>query len=73
MVQQWRLAGLSYLKYANICADFVRKALKEPMRTETLSRTTFEMTRSNWSEGKVTDREILRQEAETNTLQSGKK
>jgi F-type H+-transporting ATPase subunit epsilon len=56
MVQQWRAAGLTYLRYANICADFVRKALKEPKRTEALSRTGFEMTRSEWSEGKVVKR-----------------
>ncbi|GJQ14255.1 hypothetical protein GpartN1_g6046.t1 [Galdieria partita] len=73
MVQQWRAAGLTYLRYANICADFVRKALKEPKRTEALSRTTFEMTKSEWSEGKVAKRESLAQEAEKSTLPSGNK
>ena len=26
----WRIAGMSYLKYANACAEIVRGALKEP-------------------------------------------
>ena len=26
----WRIAGISYLKYANACAEIVRGALKEP-------------------------------------------
>ena len=26
----WRIAGMSYLKYANACAEVVRGALKEP-------------------------------------------
>ncbi|KAK4527920.1 hypothetical protein GAYE_SCF46G5853 [Galdieria yellowstonensis] len=73
MVQQWRAAGLTYLRYANICADFVRKALKEPKRTEALSRTGFEMTRSEWSEGKVVKRETLTQENETSNVAKSNK
>ncbi|GJD12313.1 Protein bem46 [Galdieria sulphuraria] len=53
--------------------DFVRKALKEPKRTEALSRTTFEMTKSEWSEGKVAKRESLTQEAERNNVSSSNK
>jgi len=26
----WRIAGMSYLKYANMCAEVVRGSLKEP-------------------------------------------
>ena len=26
----WRIAGMSYLKYANACGEIVRQSLKEP-------------------------------------------
>ena len=28
----WRDAGMSYLKYVNICAALTRKAVREPLR-----------------------------------------
>lgn len=28
----WRVAGLSYLQYSNLCATMLRDALKEPMK-----------------------------------------
>lgn len=28
----WRVAGMSYLKYSNLCADMVRSALKGPAK-----------------------------------------
>ena len=32
----WRIAGMSYLKYANACAEIVRGALKEPHLSKVL-------------------------------------
>ena len=32
----WRIAGMSYLKYANACAEMVRGALKEPHLSKVL-------------------------------------
>ena len=30
----WRIAGMSYLKYANACGEVVRQSLKEPHLTQ---------------------------------------
>ena len=30
----WRIAGMSYLKYANACGEVVRQSLKEPFLTQ---------------------------------------
>ena len=30
----WRIAGMSYLKYSNLCAEVVRGSLKEPFLTK---------------------------------------
>jgi len=30
----WRIAGMSYLKYANACAEVVRQSLKEPFLSQ---------------------------------------
>ena len=35
----WRIAGMSYLKYANLCAEVVRGSLKEPHLTKVSART----------------------------------
>lgn len=34
----WRVAGLSYLQYSNLCATMVRDALKEPMKESAKAR-----------------------------------
>ncbi|MCI20041.1 ATP synthase subunit epsilon mitochondrial-like, partial [Trifolium medium] len=34
----WRAAGMTYITYSNICANLVRNCLKEPHKTEALSR-----------------------------------
>lgn len=36
--QYWRIAGMSYLKYANTCAEVVRASLKEPFLTQVRDR-----------------------------------
>merc|ERR1712046_237576 len=42
----WRLAGMSYLKYANLCAEMTRAAMKQTLRDQVKSRdaVTFKMT-----------------------------
>ena len=30
----WRIAGMSYLKYANACGEVVRQSLKKPHLTQ---------------------------------------
>ena len=38
MSSYWRVAGLNYLKYLQVCNATVRNALKEPMRTAAETR-----------------------------------
>eukprot|EP00240_Pyramimonas_obovata_P019047 CAMPEP_0118931254 /NCGR_PEP_ID=MMETSP1169-20130426/7661_1 /TAXON_ID=36882 /ORGANISM="Pyramimonas obovata, Strain CCMP722" /LENGTH=67 /DNA_ID=CAMNT_0006873733 /DNA_START=63 /DNA_END=266 /DNA_ORIENTATION=+ len=38
MSAYWRVAGMTYVKYANLCADVVRGALKEPHLTKAKAR-----------------------------------
>lgn len=59
MPQQWRVAGLTYLRYSNICADYVRRVLKEPARTKAMSRSGFSMVKSEWAGGKVKSRQTV--------------
>lgn len=49
----WRLAGMSYIKYANVCADMVRAALKEPHRTAAKAREQVYYRSAFWKEGKM--------------------
>lgn len=48
----WRVAGMSYLKYANLCADMVRAALKEPVKTAALRREVVFFRGTKWEGGK---------------------
>ncbi|KAL8223582.1 hypothetical protein R6Q57_019057 [Mikania cordata] len=34
----WRSAGMTYITYSNICANLVRNCLKEPYKSEAVSR-----------------------------------
>lgn len=56
MVQYWRAAGMTYLKYSNTCAELVRQALKEPVRSQVLNRAGFSMIRGDWEAGKIVQR-----------------
>eukprot|EP00307_Rebecca_sp_RCC1486_P008188 CAMPEP_0119415850 /NCGR_PEP_ID=MMETSP1335-20130426/10860_1 /TAXON_ID=259385 /ORGANISM="Chrysoculter rhomboideus, Strain RCC1486" /LENGTH=70 /DNA_ID=CAMNT_0007440909 /DNA_START=50 /DNA_END=262 /DNA_ORIENTATION=- len=33
----WRNVGISFLKYSQLCAEHVRSALKEPMKTKKIT------------------------------------
>ena len=48
----WRVAGMSYLKYANLCADMVRSSLKEPLRTKAKLREAVYYRAAVWKDGK---------------------
>ncbi|OSX75754.1 hypothetical protein BU14_0223s0027 [Porphyra umbilicalis] len=56
MVQYWRAAGVSYLRYCNLTADAVRSALKEQARKKTAAKVPFSMTKSTWEAGKPVSR-----------------
>ena len=59
MVQYWRAAGMTYLKYSNTCAELVRQALKEPLRSQGLNRAGFSMLKGHWEDGKIVQRTVI--------------
>lgn len=48
----WRAAGMTYITYSNICASLVRSCLKEPHKTDALSREKVHFSVSKWADGK---------------------
>jgi F-type H+-transporting ATPase subunit epsilon len=48
----YRAAGLTYLRYANICADMMRSVLKEPFKTKAMQRQVISFRASTWKDGK---------------------
>ncbi|CAD5193157.1 unnamed protein product [Musa acuminata subsp. malaccensis] len=48
----WRAAGMTYITYSNICASLVRGCLKEPYRSEAVSREKVHFIVSKWADGK---------------------
>ncbi|XP_027344855.1 ATP synthase subunit epsilon, mitochondrial [Abrus precatorius] len=48
----WRAAGMTYVTYSTICANLVRNCLKEPLKTEALSREKVYFSLSKWVDGK---------------------
>lgn len=43
---------MSYLRYANICADLMRSVLKEPFKTKAMQRQAIYFRSSTWADGK---------------------
>jgi Mitochondrial ATP synthase epsilon chain len=56
MVQHWRAAGMTYLRYSNTCADLVRKVLKESVKAEKKKVADYSMVRGEWDGGKIIKR-----------------
>lgn len=48
----WRAAGMTYITYSNICASLVRSCLKEPHKTDALSREKVHFSVTKWAGGK---------------------
>jgi F-type H+-transporting ATPase subunit epsilon len=48
----YRAAGMSYLKYANICADLLRAVMKEPHKGKAAARSSIYFRAASWAEGK---------------------
>ena len=44
--EAYRAAGISYLRYSNICARAVRQSLKEPFRSDQILKT--DLWRYSW-------------------------
>lgn len=47
----WRVAGMSYLKYSNLCADMVRAALKDTAKTKAKAREVIYYRSAVWKNG----------------------
>ena len=48
----WRVAGMTYLKYSNLCAEMVRASLKDPLRVKAKTREAVYFRASLWEDGK---------------------
>ncbi|KAK1414196.1 hypothetical protein QVD17_29937 [Tagetes erecta] len=48
----WRSAGMTYITYSNICANLVRNCLKEPYKSEAISREKVHFSVTKWADGK---------------------
>jgi F-type H+-transporting ATPase subunit epsilon len=48
----YRAAGLTYLRYANICADMMRSVLKEPFKGKAAQRAAISFRSSTWKDGR---------------------
>nr|GMC78013.1 ATP synthase subunit epsilon, mitochondrial [Ipomoea batatas] len=49
----WRAAGMTYITYSNLCANMVRNCLKDPYKSEALSREKVHFSVSKWIDGKA--------------------
>ncbi|KAK4587784.1 hypothetical protein RGQ29_018975 [Quercus rubra] len=48
----WRSAGITYVAYSNVCANLLRNCLKEPHKSEALTREKVHFSRSKRTNGK---------------------
>ena len=48
----WRVAGMSYLKYSNLCADLLRGALKQELRAKAKEREIVYFKEAVWKDGR---------------------
>ncbi|XP_021645788.2 ATP synthase subunit epsilon, mitochondrial isoform X2 [Hevea brasiliensis] len=56
----WRAAGMTYITYSNICANLVRNCLKEPYKTEALTREKVHFAVSKWVDSKPQKSSMIR-------------
>ncbi len=56
MVQYWRAAGMTYLKYSSTCANLVRNAVKESLKVKEAKKADFSMLKAEWEGGKIVTR-----------------
>lgn len=51
MVQFWRAAGLTYVRYVNVCSRVLRSCLKDTAKKQAASRELENMKFRQWSKG----------------------
>eukprot|EP00322_Chrysochromulina_rotalis_P016939 CAMPEP_0115847578 /NCGR_PEP_ID=MMETSP0287-20121206/10455_1 /TAXON_ID=412157 /ORGANISM="Chrysochromulina rotalis, Strain UIO044" /LENGTH=67 /DNA_ID=CAMNT_0003301417 /DNA_START=176 /DNA_END=379 /DNA_ORIENTATION=+ len=59
----WKNVGMTYLKYADLCATHVRNALKEPAKSKAMTRSDMHARVQTWTEGKRGATEIVEKKA----------
>jgi Mitochondrial ATP synthase epsilon chain len=59
MAQHWRVAGMTYLRYSNTCAELLRRVVKPSVQAEVKQAVPFSMTRAEWENGKIKKRSTL--------------
>ncbi|GAB5585316.1 hypothetical protein Unana1_00216 [Umbelopsis nana] len=59
MASPWKSAGISYLKYAQICATAVRNSLKEDVRAAAQRRDANGLKVSQWANGKAGEQKFI--------------
>ncbi|XP_077222707.1 ATP synthase epsilon chain [Tasmannia lanceolata] len=58
----WRAAGMTYITYSNICASLLRNCLKEPHKSDALTREKVHFNVTKWVDGKP-ERPTLRSDS----------
>lgn len=58
MVQYWRAAGLTYLKFCQVGSGVMRQGLKEPMKSKALKGGNYAIIKREWTGGAITS-EVL--------------
>eukprot|EP01043_Picozoa_sp_COSAG02_P000861 COSAG02_NODE_17_length_55377_cov_106.402258_41_plen_70_part_00 len=53
MVQYWRAAGLTYLKFCQVGSNALRQGLKEPARSKALKGGGYAIIRREWEGDKI--------------------
>jgi hypothetical protein len=51
----WRRAGMNYLEMLTVASTAMRQCLKEPMRSESLGRTTYQFRQFTFESGKESE------------------
>ncbi|MCD7454690.1 hypothetical protein HAX54_025584 [Datura stramonium] len=51
-LRPWRSSGMTYITYSNLCANLVRNCLKEPYKSEALTREKVHHSIGKWVDGK---------------------
>ena len=53
MVQHWRAAGLTYLKYVQVGSNAMRLGLREDVRKKMMAKEGYLITKRIWEGGKI--------------------
>jgi len=59
----WKNVGMTYLKYADLCATHVRNSLKEPAKSKAMARSDMHVRVMTWADGKRGAPEIVEKKA----------